>query len=111
MTIDNLILLVSAEAGTAIDPDDPLEDRCRAAMKAVQHHWMVTDEDRQFKGAVAAVYSASTDPDERNRIQAELESLRDLAALMSGVPVDLGAARPLDNPIGLRRIWLEVTDR
>ena len=69
----------------------------------------MTDEDAQFKGAVAAVYEASTSEDERDRIRAELESLRDLSALLSGVPVDLEQITPLENPIGLRKMWQEVT--
>lgn len=106
---DNLLMLVVAEARGAIVPTDSLEDRCRAAMKASYRHWMVTDEDTQFKGAVAAVFSESTDDDEKERIRLELESLRDLSALLSGVSLDLEAIHPLENPIGLRQMWVEVT--
>jgi len=109
MASDTMLALVMAEATPAIVASDSLEDRCRAAMKAVQHHWMVTDEDIQFKGAVAAVYAASEDADEKERIEVELASLRDLSAMLSGVVVDLDAVTIPPDPIGLRKLWLEVT--
>lgn len=104
-----MLALVMAEAGSAIKPDDSLEDRCRAAMKACYRHWMVTDEDTQFKGAVAAVFVASDDEDEKERIRVELESLAHLSALLSGVPIDLERVTVPENPIGLRKMWQEVT--
>lgn len=108
---DNLLFLAMVAARQAIRPEDSLEDRCRAAMKGTYRHWMVTDEDTQFKAAVAAVYEQTSDEDERQRIKDELESLRDLAALLSGVNVDIEAIRPLENPIGLRNLWVEVAGR
>jgi hypothetical protein len=73
--------------------------------------WMVLDEDTQFKGAVVAVYTASTDEAEKERIKEALDSLRDLAALLSGVPVDVERVKVPDNPLPLRNLWLEVVGR
>jgi len=104
-----MLALVIAGATPVINSEDSLEDRCRAAMKACYRHWMVTDEDTQFKGAVAAVYAATDDPDEKDRIEVELNSLRDLAALLPGVPVDIDSIHSPEHPIGLRKMWLEVS--
>ena len=106
---DNLIMLVMMEAGSAIKPDDSLEDRCRSAMKAAKNHWMVLDEDSQFKGAVAALYEQANE-DEKVRIKAEFDSLKFLSAMLNGVPVDFDAIEPLENPVGLNKIWREVTE-
>lgn len=106
---DNLLLLVVSEAKLAVRPEDSLEDRLRAAMKASYRHWMVTDEDTQFRGAIGAVYSASEDEDEKARIEAELASLRDMNALLSGVPIDLERVSVPEHPLGLMKMWKEVT--
>jgi len=107
---DTMLALVAAEGRGAVRAEDSLEDRCRAAMKACHRHWMVTDEDMQFRGAIAAVYESAS-ADERERIEHELESLRDLSALLSGVPVAIEALaeRAPSDPIGLRRMWMEQT--
>ena len=110
MPVDNLIHVVIAVAKSAINLDDSLEDRCRAAMKAAKDNGIILDEELQFKGAVAALFMESSDDDENDRIRLELEALRDLSALLSGVPLDLERIQPLDNPIGLRKLWVEVTE-
>ena len=80
---DMMLALVMTEAKMHIRPEDSLEDRFRAAFKAAANHWMVLDPDVQFKGAVGAVWAASEDSDEKERIEAELRSLNTLAALLS----------------------------
>ena len=105
---DNLILLVMAGARRAINPDQSLEERLRASMGACKNHFMVNDEDTQFKAAVAAVHELSTDEDERRRIRVELNGLAALSALLSGVPVDVSQVETNDEPIGLSKIWREV---
>lgn len=109
MSNDTLLALVMHECKPAIIDTDSLEDRCRASMKAAKGHWMVTDEETQFKGAVAAVYAASTDNDEKERIRLELENLAHLAALLSGIHIDFDAVHDIENPILLRKLWQEVT--
>jgi hypothetical protein len=106
---DTVILLMVAEVKERINPEYSLEDRLRTAMEITYHHWTTTDLDKQFKGAVAGVYSATEDEDERLRIQLELETLRDLSAMLSGVPINFDAIKPLENPIGLMKLWREVT--
>jgi hypothetical protein len=105
---DASLTIVMAVARSAVKPDDPLEDRCRKAMQRALTNGMVFDEDTQFKAAVAAVFVESEDEDEKDRIRLELESLRDLSAVLSGVPVDFERIHPLDNPIGLLKLWTEV---
>lgn len=108
---DNIVLIVAAEARTAVRQHDELADRCRAAMESAAKSWITTDEDARFRGAIAAVLLESTDDEERARIEHELTSLRSFSALASGVPVDIEAmlADAPTNPIGLMKMWHEVT--
>lgn len=112
--MNNLIGIAVTEAKIALEKhaDDTLEDQFRAAARSTFRHWMVTDEQQQFMAACEALYAVASAED-KERIKSELESLRDLAALLSGVPVDLErmSERQEDapEPIGLRGLWIEVT--
>ena len=108
MSDNHLIMLVMMEARTAIKPEDSLEDRCRAAMKAAKGHWMVLDENLQFQGAVAAVLETANEEEEA-RIMDSLHALKTLNALLNGVSVDLDGYEAPTNPLGLNKIWQEVT--
>lgn len=105
--------IASTEAREAVKrlPDGAsLEDRFRSAMKATHRHWMATDENDQLMAACEGVY-ALADDDEKGRIEAELRSLSHLAAMLSGVPVDMdvvAASIPAD-PIHIRKLWIDVT--
>jgi hypothetical protein len=113
---DKLIPIAVAElhATHVIKSEAPLEDRCRAAMKATYRHWVLSEEEDQFKAAVVAVYTATEDEGERERIKSEVDALAGLSVLLGGVvPVDierLSAMMP-ENPIGLKAMWMEVTRR
>lgn len=101
------VAIACTEASSHVDPAAPLVDRFNAAMKATYRHWMATSEDDQFMAAIEAVYLTAT-AEERDRIEAELRALRDLGALLSGVPVDLDQLATTENPIGLRALWIEI---
>ena len=105
-----MVILVAADAEDAIKPGDTLEERLKAAMSAAKGHWMVTDDQLQFKGAIWAVLE-SCSPEERARIESELDLLKGLAAVQSGVPVDMPAllerTGKIDS-IGLGRLWREA---
>jgi len=103
--------LVMADAAGQVDPTQPLADRFRAAFRAAANHWMVLDEDRQFNGAVAAVHEKATD-EERARIEAELEAIKYLNAMLSGVRVDVDAIPNLSGePLHLLDLWREAKER
>lgn len=103
------VMIALTEAKTAVKEDDSLEDRLRAAMRVTSRHWCVTNPDEQLRAAVGAVL-VSASPDESERIEAELANLRSLSALLEGVPVDLERIEPLENPIGVMKLWHEVAD-
>lgn len=105
--MDNLILIAVVEARDFAETAPTLEGRLRAAMSVTRHHWIVTDEDSRFRAAIAAVILLSSEED-KSRILAEVEQLRILGAACNGIPVDLAAIEPLDNPIGLMKIWKEI---
>ena len=81
-------------------------ERIKKAMRPVANgHWMVTDDDLCFRGALAAVFMDPLTTDEdRQRMEFTLTQMRSLGALMSGVPVDVG--RVLDNPDEIDRVPL-----
>lgn len=114
---DNLLMIAATEAKGAVErtvaahPNASLEDRLRAAFEVTRHHWLVTDEDTQFRAGIGGVL-LTADDDEKARIQAELQTLQTLGAAMSGVPVDFGGigADDAPKPIGMLGIWREMRD-
>lgn len=108
---DTALRIAMAEAKGAVERagDGSLEDRLRAAMKATYRHWMATDEDVQFRAAVGGVLLATDDEAEKERLTAEVHQLRLLSATLSGLPIDPEAITPLEEPIGIMRLWHEVT--
>jgi hypothetical protein len=121
MGFDNLIWIAAAEAEDAAREraGEPVEARARAAMEAVQDHWILRDEDGQFKAALVGLLR-SCSPEETERVEAEVRKMGRLAAMLTaaeaGVPVDLeglaaqNEAEPEMEPLGLVRIWREVVD-
>ena len=76
-------------------------------MKATHDHWMVLDEDVQFRMAVGAVLLVAPEAD-REVLEGELKSLRIMSAIMSGVPVDMDAVTVPENPFGILKLWQET---
>jgi hypothetical protein len=108
-----LLVAQTIQSDCANEPD--LEQRCRKAMKAAANHWMVTEDQQQFKGAIGAVLLAKeTTEEEKARINATVRSLAAFNAMVSGVPVDLDAmiknADEGPAPIPLVKWWHEVKD-
>lgn len=99
--------IAAAEARHAVVATDSLENRFKAAMRATRGHWMATDENDQLYGAIGAVYATATE-EEKLRITDELEHLKVLSAVLTGVPVNFEAVTPLENPIGIMSLWREV---
>lgn len=107
---DTMIMLVMADARPFVKPDDTLEDRLKAAMSAAKGHWVVKDEQLQFKGAIMAVYPSCSD-EEKQRIEAEMDVLKAIAAASSGVPVDIASVLDRTSKfegIGLGKLFREA---
>lgn len=104
--------IIHAEASTAIASAETLEEKFRAAFKKAGDYWMSTNPDIRFKGGIGAVLiSIGSDHPEHERICIELEQLKILNAMLSGVPVNFDAIpEPPEGhkPIGITKIWKEV---
>ena len=109
MTMVNLVV---AECKSACAEEPELEERLKKAMFVAKDHWMVTNDDMRFRGAVVAAYvDPLTTEEEKERITFTLDQLRTLGAMTSGVPVDLD--RAFANPdkiqvVPLIKLWHEV---
>lgn len=116
MTLSNSVLIASVEAEIAAkEAGGTLENRLRAAMQATATHWLVTDEGDQFSAAMEGC-ARTCDPDEMERMEAEVRRLQALQALLSGGPfVDFdkvaGAVEAeTAERIGAQAMWREVKD-
>ncbi len=111
--MDSKIMVGIADLRTGVDSRQPLEERLKVAMRKALKHWLVSDEEGQFKMAVGAVLVEATD-DERERLDTELKFLASLSAAVSGVPVDFARLMgelgedAADKAVGLRKLWDEV---
>jgi hypothetical protein len=105
--------IIEASAREAILAADSLEDKFRAAFREANQYFMSTDDDVRFKGGIGAVMlSVGIDAPEWQRIKIELDQLKILGAMMTGVPVNFEDIPPLPddfNPIGITTLWKEIT--
>ena len=105
------IQIVAQEAAEACKDTPDLKERVRKAMQKAYKHWMVLDEQEQFKGAVTGAFLCS-DEDDKLTIKAALQSLQTLSAVLSGVPVDLEEAlkqqESVADKLALLPLWKEV---
>ena len=101
------IAIVAAECKHAAEGKETLEERIQAAFDVARNHWLITDDNERFQGGVAAIYELS-DEDTRERIKQEMDSLRTLSAMLSGVPIDFDRFNDQTKelkPIGLMKKW------
>jgi hypothetical protein len=109
--MNGLLAIACHEAECEAGKFTSLEDMVRAAMKAMANLWISTDDDLRFRGAVGGVLMVLDKRgavDDIERINSELEALRSLSALLSGVPVDMERVVMPENPIGLMKMWGDV---
>jgi hypothetical protein len=106
--------LVAATIGHECENEPDLMRRIQKAMKAARNHWIVLDENDQFRGAIAAAIIASEGA-ERDRIKRSAKALGRLGALFqalqAGLPVDLegmAAEKQDEDLIPLRKLWDEA---
>ena len=111
--METSIMVGIAELRGKVDPKQPLEERLKVAMRAALNHWMVIDEESQFKMAIGAVLAEATE-EEQERINIDLKFLRAMSSAASGVPVDFDrligelGEDSADKAVGLRKLWDEV---
>jgi hypothetical protein len=109
--MDGVLAIACHEAKDEAKKFTSLEDMLRAAMKAMTSLWVSTDDDLRFRasvGGVLMVLDDRGDDEAAARINSELEALRSLSALLSGVPVDMDRVTMPENPIGLMKMWGDV---
>ena len=104
---DALFAIGLTEAKAAAEKETTLHAQMDAAMKLMQHHWMILDEDLQFRCAVGALLMI-VDEQTQETIKEEMASLKALSALMSGIPVDMERVTVPQNPLGLMKRWNEL---
>lgn len=109
---DAALSFCAMEAALACKGEPDLMDRIRKAMNATRNHWMITNENEQFRAAVAAAIMESVG-EERERLERSAKSLNQLGAMLqalqAGVPVDIDAMeKPADDTIPLTKMWNEA---
>lgn len=100
-------MIIAMEAREACEAETDLTERIKVAMRHAKDHWMETNEEEQFKGALVAAMDVSTE-DEKDLITRSLQPMKILAAMMSGVPVDFEAVEMQDDLLSLQKFWHEV---
>jgi hypothetical protein len=81
------MLIAIDEIEAKLDKKASIEDRLKQAMKLALNHWLITDEDQQFRCAVGAVLLTASE-EEKAVINEELKFLRTLGSAIDGVPVN-----------------------
>ena len=108
--MDNTLAIMISEAKRKVQQDKSLKERLKSAMKITFRHWLVTDEDSQFRAAIGAVLLSASES-EKKKITTELKGLRAISAMTNGVPIDI--AQLIKNqegaePVGLLKLWKEI---
>lgn len=114
MTIPTEVHIVIAEITSRLDPESDLETRLRAAMALAKDHWMATNEDHQFRGAVGAVMlSYGPGTPEFTRIEHEMKVLQQMSMMMQAAQLGMSVGcfdidEHSPEPIGLMGLWHDV---
>ncbi len=111
--MSNIDLIMVSEIQGSLKKENTFEENIKIAMKLAKSHWLVTDPNQQFAGAVGALgvfYGQASD--EFKRLQQEMKVLNSFSALGNNVPVDFntlldGLESDLE-PCHLRKIWDEI---
>jgi hypothetical protein len=104
-----LIALVAHSSRQKAKGATTLDDIITRCFEGAKDHWMATQSEDQFQGAVCAIYELASEED-KPRIKEELHLIRSLSALLTGIPVDLGQVPTIENPIGLMKRWNEIRE-
>lgn len=110
-------VMLRGECAVRFQHTEPVaEALLTVAFKAANGHWMFTDEQDQFRGAIGAVLMWLGSGPEFERLADSALALGRLSAainaLQAGVPVDLEAmataAEDRPTPIPLAKLWHEA---
>lgn len=113
---DNIVLIAAMETtDAALQAGGDLENRVRAAMRAAKDNWLATDENDQFKAAMAGV-ARTCDEVELERLNLAIRGANGLLAVMSGdryvnvgaATDDMAAASAVADPLPLLPLWREI---
>jgi len=110
MSVSNSVMIAIKEIELNLDKSKPILEIIKDAMKQAKNHWLVTDQEEQFRSAVGATMMVCND-ENRRILEDELKGLRIISSMQSGVVVDIEATMAGMNPkkfFGLMKIWKEL---
>jgi hypothetical protein len=117
MGTNEAVITISAQAiKSRLEGKTELEGIVKTAMDAAlteECTWLIGDLNMKFRSAVVAICMV-VDEDTKERIVKEMRSLNTLGAMLSGVPVNLGALpeqNEVDEMVGLVKHWQEAVER
>jgi hypothetical protein len=109
--------IIEAESRSRMNGKTTAEDALRVAFATAKNHWMFTDEETQFRGAVGAALITLKEGAEFERIARSVAQLSRIHAMINalhaGVPVDMeqmAADPPEEDLIPLQKMWFEEQD-
>ncbi len=104
---DAVIMIIADSAKRAAEGYLGFEEIAGAVFREARKAWLTTDEEMHFKGGIAALLVLYRDDEEMTeRLHKELQSLQNLSAAMSGVPVNFDHIIESDfEPLGLMKLW------
>lgn len=111
--IPNHMKIAIIEIKGKLDKSLPTDAKLKQAMKLAMNHWLVTNEDEQFRCAVGAVLLIVSH-EEQAIIKEELNFLRTLSSASMGVPVDFETALSgvhAKKWYGLSGLWIQVKEQ
>ncbi len=108
------MMIAVHEARSACKGEPDITKRIQKAMKVCKDHWMETNQDNQFRAALAAAIMESDEP-EKDRISRSSHALGRLGAMLNalqaGVPVDLeamAAEKRDEDLLPLTALWRDL---
>ena len=103
--MSNILEIGIFDAHDAAKVETDLIEQLKAAMRATSNHWLIMNENEQFKAAVLGVmFCYGEGDDEYQRLKKELNLL---ATISQRHPIDLSSLGDFE-PVGIAGIWREV---
>lgn len=105
--------MIEAECRDKLRDVKTAEEALAITMPAAHNHWMFTDEQDQFKGAIGAALITLKRGAEYERLEKSIRQLGRVSALLNalqqGIPVDFEAMeKPEEGLIPLNKLWCDV---
>lgn len=104
-----VVQICAVEAKEDADKVDGLKEKVAAAMKSARNHWMCVDADEQLQAALSAAYASAKEED-KPALKLEIDALRIMNAMFTGVPVDFEQVKFPENPIGIVQMWKDSAE-